>query len=136
MTVFRTKFVTGWDGDEASQHLLQTGQIESGDVLDLKTALNKRYTTDAHFAQYSTPGALQMPRLNKSSLGYFLTVEPEAMPVLQNVAVDIILRAANRNGGYPAYEDVIIGFRVAEASEQAPMPAARAPTGWGGIRQE
>jgi hypothetical protein len=41
------------------------------EVLDLREALERVYTTDAHFVTYVVEGATRQPRLNKSGLPYF-----------------------------------------------------------------
>ncbi len=41
------------------------------EVLDLREALERVYTTDAHFVTYVVEGAARQPRLNKSGLPYF-----------------------------------------------------------------
>lgn len=53
VTVFRDKFARGWPRHE---------QGERGYVLDLGQALDREYSTDAHFAAYCTPNGRRLVR--------------------------------------------------------------------------
>jgi hypothetical protein len=64
VAVAPTKFAKGFDG---------TGREvpDAYEIVDLRAALERVYTTDAHLVTYVVEGAAHQPRLNKPGLPYF-----------------------------------------------------------------
>lgn len=94
ITVFRSRYISGWDGTES-----ELEDAEKGYSVPLEQGLQRKYQTDAHFTCYVSPGNQNLPRLNKSALAYYRAHDLGAMPELRTISVDLDF-PDHGSGGY------------------------------------
>jgi P4 family phage/plasmid primase-like protien len=117
VTVWRSKFVRGWNGDAAED-------VETHPMVDLEEALLEGYVTDAHFVPYTavveTCPEGRIPRINK------LALVADNAPTLQFevLVYDVDCPAAHRDGGSATAD-----WRVEQSALREALPW-RETMGW------
>jgi len=90
VTVWPTKFVKGWDGQEESR------PQELHPTMDVGEALTNTWDTDAHFVPYYVKGQEAIPRLNQQALAKLADRELEVL--FDVIVLDIDCPEAHKSG--------------------------------------